>query len=420
LIARRPREAGKKEDPTMMTGLFDPARHEPLRAQAWDEAAARDAIRRIAASTLAAFEPGLGWPSHPLDDPASPTDRFHNLYFGGGGVVWALRHLARQGVIDAVPDFTAYVATLRDANRPVLADHPHGSASFLFGEAGLDLLDWTLRPDDAVAQRLFDTVRGNIDNPTQEQLWGNPGTVLAAIHMAEATGESRWSSLVRDAADALLAAMVLDADTGTWLWVQQMGSRPPVRYLGAGHGLAGNVYPFLRAASLLPAAQVALVTERALATLQATVHRADGGANWFAGINPQRPAHVLPLVQDCHGAPGIVCRLAGAPRGAAWDGLLAEAGELTWHAGPLTKGAGLCHGTAGSGFAMLKLWRRTGDAVWLDRARALALHGLGQVDRHRAEHGQGRHSLWTGDLGLACMLAGCVLGSDAWPMLDEF
>ena len=31
---------------------------------------------------------------------------------------------------------------------------------------------------------------------------------------------------------------------------------------------------------------------------------------------------------------------------------------------------------------------------------ALAMHGCGQVERHRVAYDQGRHSLWTGDLGL--------------------
>lgn len=404
----------------MMTGLFDPTRHEPLQAPPWDEATARSAIRRMADSALAAYEPGLGWRAHPLDDPEPPIDRFHNLYFGAGGVIWALRHLAQRGAIEALPDFRPFVATLREANRPLLADHPNGSASYLFGDTGLDLLHWTLQPDEAVAQRLFDTVKGNLHHPAREPLWGNPGTVLAAIHMAEATGEARWAMLVREAAAVLQGEMELDADTGTWLWVQNMHGRPPSRYIGAGHGFAGNVYPFLRAAALLPPEQVALVVERALATLQATARHVDDGANWFAGINPQRPAHVLPLVQDCHGAPGIVCRLATVPRTPEWDALLLQAGALAWHAGPLSKGAGLCHGTAGSGVAMLKLWRRSGEPVWLARARALAMHGCGQVERHRVEHGQGRHSLWTGDLGLACLLWSCIAGSDALPTLDVF
>ena len=174
----------------MMTGLFDPARHEPLQALPWDETAAREAIRQLADSALAAYEPGLGWRAHPRDDPEPPIDHFHNLYFGAGGVVWALRHLWQGGAIQAPPDFTPLVATLREANRPLLADSQHGSASYLFGDSGLDLLHWTLQPAPALAQRLFDTVQGNLHNPAREALWGNPGTVLAAIHMAEATGET--------------------------------------------------------------------------------------------------------------------------------------------------------------------------------------------------------------------------------------
>ncbi len=344
----------------MMTGLFDPARHEALAAPPWDETAAHAALARIVSSALAEYEPGQGWAAHPLDEPATPDQRFHNLYFGSGGVVWALHWLQRGGAVDGLPDFRDFVASLVQLNRPFLADSQHGSASYLMGEVGLDLLHWTLQPSEVLAQRLHDNIRANLHNPVNEALWGNSGTVLAAIHLAETTGEARWPALVRDAADALLDDMVLDADTGTWLWVQPLYGRPPVRYLGAGHGFAGNVYPFLRGAALLPPAQVETMVQRAFDTLQATVRRADGGANWFPGVNPQRPAHWLPPLQDCHGAPGIVCRLAAAPRTPGWDLLLDEAGELIWHAGPLSKGASICHGTAGSALAMLKLWRRSG------------------------------------------------------------
>ena len=335
----------------MMSALFDPARHEPHHIQGWNEVAAREAIVEITRSAISAFEPGRGWRAHPLDEPKPPSHRFYNLYFGAGGVVWALRYLARQGATDDPPRFEPFVGTLREANRPLLQDGQHGTASYLFGDSGLDLLDWTLRPDAAVAQRLFDTVQGNLHNPVREALWGNAGTVLAAIHMAESTGEARWISLVRDAADALQAEMELDSKTGTWLWVQNLYGRPATRFIGAGHGFAGNVYPFLRARALLPCEQVALVMDRALATLQVTSLRVDGGANWFPGINPQRPASWLPLVQDCHGAPGIVCRLAAAPRTPQWDG---------------------------------------------------------------------RHSLWTGDIGLACLLWSSVMCDDHFPTLDLF
>lgn len=88
------------------------------------------------------------------------------------------------------------------------------------------------------------------------------------------------------------------------------------------------------------------------------------------------------MVQHCHGAPGIVNALAYFPDSRI-DDLLIAAGELTWHAGPLVKGGGLCHGTAGNGFAFLKLFRRTKDEIWLDRARRFAMHACRQSDAVR-------------------------------------
>ena len=411
-----------------MTGLFDPARHEPLASVPWSDGNARDAIGRIVGSALAELRPGEGWLTHPLDDPDGPGHVDRPLYHGAAGVVLALRHLARAGAIaegQALPEVGPLLAQLREANHAVLADHRHGSASFLLGDVGMDLLLWTLRPDEALAHRLHAAITGNLHNPVREALWGNSGTVLAAIFLAESTGEARWADLVRQVADALESELEVDPDTGTWIWVQDLYGRPAQRLLGAGHGFAGNVYPFLRGAAWLPADQVARVTERALATLQATALRADGGANWLPAIDPER-VDPKRLVQDCHGAPGIVCRLATAPRTAAWDQLLAEAGELTWHAGPLSKGPSLCHGTAGSALALHKLWQRTGEAIWQNRARALAMHAAGQVDQQRLVHGQGRHSLWTGDLGVACALQACLLdgsvgdGRSGFPSLDRF
>lgn len=96
---------------------------------------------------------------------------------------------------------------------------------------------------------------------------------------------------------------------------------------------------------------------------------------------------------------------------------LAVAGaELTWRAGPLRKGANLCHGTAGNGYAFLALLARTGDERWLARARAFAMHAAAQMERSRLEDGRGRYSLWTGDLGTALYLADCVDGGGELPL----
>jgi lantibiotic modifying enzyme len=126
------------------------------------------------------------------------------------------------------------------------------------------------------------------------------------------------------------------------------------------------------------------------------------------------------LVQWCHGAPGVVTSLADFPLSYSteMDSLLLEAGEATWRAGPLAKGYGLCHGTAGNGYALLKLYRRTGDVKWLERARSFAMHAMQQRDQMYAAHGVGRYSLWTGDAGLAIYLWHCVQGTDRFPSLD--
>jgi lantibiotic modifying enzyme len=126
------------------------------------------------------------------------------------------------------------------------------------------------------------------------------------------------------------------------------------------------------------------------------------------------------LMQWCHGAPGIVTALADFPpgRSAAVDAMLVAAGHAIWQAGPLAKGYGLCHGTAGNGYAFLKLYRRTGDAIWLARARSFAVHALDQRERMRQQHGRGRYTLWTGDAGLAVYLWHCIAGVAELPALD--
>ena len=105
-----------------------------------------------------------------------------------------------------------------------------------------------------------------------------------------------------------------------------------------------------------------------------------------------------------------------APNDDEHERLLLAGGELTWRAGPLAKGANLCHGTAGNGYAFLALFERTGDELWLERARAFAMHALDQVARARAQHGRGRYTLWTGDAGTALYLADCVAGGGARPL----
>ena len=109
-----------------------------------------------------------------------------------------------------------------------------------------------------------------------------------------------------------------------------------------------------------------------------------------------------------------------APGNDVLDELLRAGGELTWRAGPLRKGANLCHGTAGNGYAFLELFERTGDELWLERARAFAMHAIEQVEQCSARYDRGRHSLWTGDPGTALYLHSCLTATSAFPTIDRF
>ena len=160
---------------------------------------------------------------------------------------------------------------------------------------------------------------------------------------------------------------------------------------------------------------------RTVAALKATAVREGELANWPAraggpladGDNPIR-------TQWCHGAPGVVTSVANLPNDDELDELITAGAELTWAAGPLRKGANLCHGTAGNGFAFLKLFTRTGDELWLDRARRFAMHAATQVKNAHREHGQGRHSLWTGDIGTAIYLKQCLAATADVPTIDAW
>ncbi|MGE3831809.1 MAG: lanthionine synthetase LanC family protein, partial [Parvibaculaceae bacterium] len=102
------------------------------------------------------------------------------------------------------------------------------------------------------------------------------------------------------------------------------------------------------------------------------------------------------------------------------DDLLTAGAETIWRAGPLRKGPGLCHGTAGNGYVFLKLYRHTGNEFWLDRARRFAMHAIAQHEAATKHYGQQRYSLWTGDQGLAVYLHNCIEATDRFPTMDVF
>ena len=389
--------------------LYDAAGFEPLTDEPWDDERVRAAIRTIVADANAAFDPVGLWPAAEWDAWGS-TPPLKNLYCGAAGVIWALDALARRGHAETGIDFAAAAGRTLELWReaPDLAaaeiELPAArESSLLCGEAGLLLVNWRLTRRGDLADKLLRRVRENRDNEFEELLWGSPGTLLAARAMHEWTGEERWLEAWRESTEALMARRDSDG-----LWAQQLYGKTQ-RLLGPAHGLVGVVHALLQVESewseSLPRETAAILAREAIVE--------DGLATWPATAGgPLAPASGSGIrLQWCHGAPGMIATAAPYLD----EELLLAGAELTWHAGAHReeKGAGLCHGTSGNGYALLKAFERTGDDRWLERARRFAVHALAQ-----AAAAPGRYSLFTGGVGVALFAAACLDADPQFPVLD--
>jgi Lanthionine synthetase C-like protein len=387
--------------------LYAPDEFEPLSDEPWDDERVRAAIRAIVADADAAYDPDELWPANEWDAWETPTP-LTGVYGGAAGVVWALDALRQRGHAESQIDLPAAADRALELWRAEpglmaeieLPSTPH--ASLLCGEAGILLVACQLGGRPKLADSLLARVRENVANEFEELMWGSPGTMLIAHAMHERTAEERWAAAWRESAEALLSRRDPDG-----IWTQQLYGKTQ-RLLGPAHGLVGNVHALLHVESEW---NESLRRETAgILAREAIVE--DGLATWPAAAGgPLAPASGIRL-QWCHGAPGMVATAAPYVD----EELLLAGAELTWRAGAhgAEKGAGICHGTAGNGYALLKAFARTGDERWLDRARRFAVHALRQ-----AQELPGRYSLFTGGVGVALFAADCLDAEPRFPVLDR-
>jgi len=292
------------------------------------------------------------------------------------------------------------------------------ACGLLNGNTGILLTQAQLTGLNSVSDQIARSVEANRDNPVCDFMWGSPGTMLAALWLFDWSGEEIWADKFRRDAALLWTRLEFVPGADCHLWMQHLYGFDAY-HIGAAHGFAGNAFAVIRGWKLLASVEQTRWAERLADTLRRTALWEDDCANWPQSVIKNRPGRTAMLVQHCHGAPGIVNAFAEFPDGRI-DDLLVAAGEMTWRAGPLKKGPGLCHGTAGNGYAFLKLFRRTGDARGLERARRFAMHAIAQQEQDAKAYGQNRYTLWTGDLGLAVYLWNCLTVTDRFPSWDDF
>jgi hypothetical protein len=397
--------------------LYRPEAFEPLTDVRWDEGRVRDAIRAVVTDTNRALRgPRLLWRADDWDRWQG-TSPMKNLYVGAAGVFWALDQLRKRDHGDTqldLADLSRRTVTLfrqkpdLKTRMPLPLPPPRESALFA-GETGILLVAWRLGPTDELADDLLARVRANVDNPADEVMWGSPGTLIAARAMLDWTGDARWRDAWNESAEALWSRREPDG-----FWVQRLYGQE-YRGLTPPHGLVGNVQALM---PLLDEGRRERLLREAAGLIARTAVLENGLANWPPRDRPDLPGPDGQIrVQWCAGGPGIVIAAADYLE----EDLLLAGAELPWHTGPpaLEKGPGICHGTAGNGYAFLKAFQRTGDEKWLERARRFAVHALDQVERLRAQRGgRGRYSLWTGDIGAALYAADCIDGRSEYPVLD--
>lgn len=396
--------------------MFDKSSHYPLLNIKWDEEKVQQTICKIADDAISCFDYESGLPCHPLDESFG-----NNMYMGTAGVLWGINYLQQAGVIANNFDIKPFLINQLNSNREEFKKSPHPkNSSYLFGELPILMLQYKLFQSNMIKNDILLSIKKNNTQPIRELMWGTAGTMLASHFMHQWTSEPKWKDIYILQAKRLLADWKKIPNIG-YLWSVQLygGSR---KYLGPVHGFIGNIIPLIKGQKYFSKKEFEEICIKVMETVINTAISDQDYANWDTIYTKSNPNNIPKRVQYCHGAPGIVATLSELPKSKnkQFDEILEKGGELIWLAGPLKKGSNLCHGTGGNGYAFLKLYERTKNELWLERARSFAMYSIKQYKLAKTKYRQGRYTLWTGDIGLAIYLWDCIQSKAKFPTIDVF
>src|SRR5262249_34000302 len=221
---------------------------------------------------------------------------------------------------------------------------------------------------------------------------GRLGSVLAAALLLDISDDiPEQAAALRAFGGQPLRAVWSELDTRPTI------AESPDAYLGMAHGWTGHLYATMRwcAASGEPFPSQLEERLHQLAALKTLSGR---GAYWRtkAGLDTDY------MPGWCNGSAGQLFTFALAHRLLGGDEWLKLAELAAWDNWDEPRaGASLCCGTAGRAYALLNLYKHTGDAAWLSRARHLANHAasVAQATSQRT------NALWKGELGVAVLIA---------------
>ncbi|MFJ2055211.1 class IV lanthionine synthetase LanL [Streptomyces sp. NPDC087908] len=315
------------------------------------------------------------WPVSTLAGEADPC----TVQQGAAGVLAVLTRYWELTGDDRLPEVLSiaghWIAAHTDlrSTRPGLHFGGLGTAWALY-DTGQAVDDRGLR-DHALALALAPQQV----TPHHDITHGSAGSGLAAVHLWQRTGDARFAELAVAAADRLTASAERDRSGVSWpIPAEAVSAEYGKRYLGFAHGAAG-IACFLLAAATVSRRQehLDLAVEVGEQLLTDAVHVGET-AQWpaQAGDLPTAPYW-------CHGAAGIGSFLVRLWQ-ATGDERFADLARRSTHA--VTERAsraalGQCHGLAGNGDFLLDMAELTGDPV--HRAHAADLARLIVTERAR-------------------------------------
>lgn len=246
-----------------------------------------------------------------------------------------------------------------------------------------------------------------LDEVPNELLYGRAGYLWACSflnkHIGEGTIPSTFMSAI--AKEIIRRGKHLSNKRSCPLMYEWHGKM----YWGAAHGLAGIMH-VLMDMELNPEEQ-----ELVKGTLCYMISNRFPSGNYLSSDGSESDR----LVHWCHGAPGIAVTLAKAAKVFGNEHFLQaaeDAAQVVWNRG-LLKRVGICHGVSGNAYVFLSLYRLTGKAEYLYRAKAFGSFLLDRADQLIAEgkmHGGDRpYSLFEGQGGVVHLFLDMVQPSES-------
>ncbi|MFG3041387.1 lanthionine synthetase LanC family protein [Streptomyces sp. NPDC048330] len=244
--------------------------------------------------------------------------------------------------------------------------------------------------------------------PHHDITHGSAGSGLAALHLWHRTGDARFAELAVDAADRLTAAVQREAGGVGWpVPAEVASSEGGKRYLGFAHGTSG-IGTFLLAASEVsrhPAHRDLAVEVGE--NLLANAVRVGETAQW-----PAQSGDVPTAPYWCHGSAGIGSFLVRLWQATGDDRFGDLARRSTYAVAERSSRAALtqCHGLAGNGDFLLDMADATGDPEYRAMAEDLAHLLLAERAHHHGhvvfpnEYGDVSTSWSDGSAGILAFL----------------